>query len=41
MTEYPENNLYSPSSKKQSSEPIAIISMACRLPGGINNPDEY
>lgn len=22
-------------------EPIAIIGMACRLPGGINNPDDY
>jgi len=38
---YPENNLYSSSNKKPYSEPIAIISMACRLPGKINNPDEY
>jgi acyl transferase domain-containing protein len=27
--------------EKGDTEPIAVVGMGCRLPGGVNNPDEY
>ncbi|MCU1698365.1 MAG: beta-ketoacyl synthase, partial [Mycobacterium sp.] len=27
--------------EKGDTEPIAVIGMGCRLPGGVNNPDQY
>ena len=27
--------------EKGDTEPIAVVGMGCRFPGGVNNPDQY
>ena len=27
--------------EKGDAEPIAVVGMGCRFPGGVNNPDQY
>ena len=27
--------------KQQQTEPIAIVGIGCRFPGGVNNPESY
>ncbi|HEY0933965.1 MAG TPA: beta-ketoacyl synthase N-terminal-like domain-containing protein, partial [Trebonia sp.] len=35
-----ERAVFSPTAKTAADEPVAIVAMSCRLPGGVSSPDE-